>query len=189
MNSPFLFISLLFIFCLSPEKHKNQKRFTAQSFTNQTTSQRDSIPAPRGFINDFEKAFSVAEQKVLEQIIAEFEQKTTIEIAVVTIPSAFVEENDFDDFTLQLARKWGVGKKETNNGMLIGLCFGYQRIRIQNGYGIEALISDKETKEVIDSSFIPLYKEGRLYEGTKKGLESIMQLLTQRLAQQTKGSM
>ena len=50
-------------------------------------------------------------------------------------------------------------------------------MRIQNGYGIEKMISDAETKEVIDKFFVPSFKNGEYYEGTLIGLSKLIELL------------
>jgi uncharacterized protein len=118
----------------------------------------------------------------MERLIAEFEKKTSIEIAVVTIDTAMTSQDAFDDYTLDLARKWGVGKKDKDKGVLVGISAGHRRMRIQNGDGIEGMLSDNETKKIVDSVFIPKFREGKFYEGTLQGLEAIMRVLEQRSA-------
>lgn len=75
---------------------------------------------------------------------------------------------------LRLANTWGVGKKEKNNGVTICISKGYRRMRICNGYGIEKVLSDAETKAIVDRDFIPSFKAGDYYKGTLMGLEAIM---------------
>jgi uncharacterized protein len=88
-----------------------------------------------------------------------------------------VTRNDFEDFTLRILNTWGVGKKGKNNGVLIGISAGYRMMRIQNGYGIQKILSDDETKQIIDSYFLPSFKEGDMYDGTLKGLMALMEKL------------
>jgi uncharacterized protein len=136
---------------------------------------------PKGWTNDYEKLFSEKEILALDSIISDFERKTTIEIAIVTIDTNACTKNIFDDFTLELARIWGVGKKESKNGILIGISKGARKIRIHNAKGIENLISDLETKEIIQNEIIPEFRLGNYFQGTLKGLERLMGILDERL--------
>jgi uncharacterized protein len=125
--------------------------------------------------SDFEHIFTEDQILVLDSIISKFEKETTKEIAIVTIDSSWTTKENFDSLTLALGRNWGVGKKDKNNGILIGISTGLRKIRIQNGYGIETILSDAETKKIIDDIIIPEFKNGNYFEGTKKGLLALMQ--------------
>ena len=137
------------------------------------------IPPAKGFINDFLQLFSDDQIRTLDSLIAEFERQTTVEIGVATVDSMMVKNKDFEDYTLVMFRMWGVGKKYKNNGILIVIAPDLRRIRIQNGYGIENILSDAETKKIIDSSFIPKFKEGKYFEGTHDGIIAIINKLKQ----------
>jgi uncharacterized protein len=136
------------------------------------------LPA-RGFINDFVQLFTDDEIKTLDSLVSAFERATTIEICVATINSKMVKNEDFEDYTLVMLRMWGVGKKDKNNGLLIAISPDLRRMRIQNGYGIENVLSDDETKNIIDNSFIPKFKEGKYFEGTRDGIIAIINKLKQ----------
>lgn len=93
---------------------------------------------------------------------------------VLTIDSTRTNHKDFDEFTLLIANTWKVGKEDKKNGIFITISADLRRMRVHNGYGIEKLLSDQETKTIVDSVFIPMYKEGKYFEGTKKGIIAIM---------------
>ncbi|MBS0646403.1 MAG: TPM domain-containing protein [Verrucomicrobia bacterium] len=128
-----------------------------------------------GWTSDYEHIFTQDQIFELDSIIDKFEKETTNEIAIVTIDSSWTTKESFDSLTLAIARNWGVGKKDKNNGILIGISTGLRKIRIQNGYGIEAILTDAETKKIIDDIIIPEFKKGNYFEGTKSGLLALMQ--------------
>jgi len=99
----------------------------------------------------------------------------------VTLDSINTSKAKFNDLALHIARNWGVGQKEKNNRVAICISKGYRKIRINNGYGIEKILSDKETKEIIDRYFIPKFKEGEYFEGTFDGLEALVSTLRQKI--------
>ena len=141
----------------------------------------DNLPKPLNWTNDYEKIFSDDEEAKLNQIIADFEKETTVEIAIVTIDTFKVSREKFNDLSLHIARTWGVGKKEKSNGILIAVSKGYRQIRIQNGDGITLVLSDEETAEILQNQFFPYFKKDEYFEGTQAGLLKIMELLKTRL--------
>ncbi len=141
----------------------------------------EHIPENLGWVSDFENVFSKEQIDTLTSIVDKYEKLTGIEIAIVTLDSSVCEKKDFFNLTLRIAQHWGVGKAKLNNGVLIGLSTGHRTIRIQNGYGIEKLITDPETKSIIENYFIPRYKEGAYYKGTRDGVEGLINLLNSKL--------
>jgi uncharacterized protein len=137
----------------------------------------DNLPKATNWTNDYEDLYSNNEQTKLDSIISKFELETTIEIAIVTIDNTKTTKDKFEDLSLHIAKTWGVGKKNKDNGVLIAISKGYRQIRIQNGNGIEKIITDNETKEIIDKYFIPDFKKGKYYDGTLKGLIELIKLL------------
>src|SRR5260370_1088055 len=68
-----------------------------------------SLPAPRGYVNDFAGVLDVASVAHMERVITEVRDKTHGEIAVVTLPD--IGDRAAADVALQIGRQWGVGAK------------------------------------------------------------------------------
>lgn len=126
-----------------------------------------------GWVNDFEDIFTREQENKLDSLIVEYEKRTTTEIAIITIPTSATVKDRLDELTLHIANYWGVGKKEKNNGILIGISKGYRTIRIQNGIGIENLLTDNQTKQIIDQIIIPSFKANDFYKGVFDGIQEI----------------
>lgn len=141
----------------------------------------DILPKPVGYINDYEHIFSNAEKAQLDSIIRDFEAKTTIQMAVVTLDVTMTTAENFDDYSLKIANAWGVGQQGKDNGILIAVSRGYKKIRIQNGYGIEPLLSNDATQQIVHSAFIPQYRETRYFEGTYQGIQALISALNKSL--------
>lgn len=141
----------------------------------------DSLPQPIGYVNDFEKIYTNAEIDFLENLISDFDKKTTIQIAVVTFDTTMTSRDKLDSLTFRIANFWGVGQPEKENGVVIGISRGNRRMRIQNGKGIAKMITTTETKRIIDTVFIPSFREEKYFEGTLNGVKAIMALLESRL--------
>lgn len=130
-----------------------------------------------GWVTDYEKLYSKNEIKILNDLINEFEKETSVEIAIVTLDSLRATSDNFDDLSLRIAQKWAIGKSGKDNGILIAISKHYRKIRIQNGNGIEKIISDDETKFIIDTYFIPEFKNENYYSGTLNGMLELMKKL------------
>jgi uncharacterized protein len=135
------------------------------------------LPRPTGWVNDFENIFTEDQKRTLDSLISEYEKRTTTEIAIITIPTSATDKERFDELTLFIANEWGVGKKEKDNGILIGISKGHRTIRINNGFGIEKLITDNQTKQIIDLIIIPSFKADDFYMGVFNGIQEIKQIL------------
>jgi uncharacterized protein len=137
---------------------------------------------PNGWVNDFEGIFTEVEKHALDSIINGIEKETTIEIAVVTLDTSMVGEEvtDIYEATFAIAKNWGVGKKEKDNGILIGISKGRKQMYIQNGKGIEKVFTDEETAKIVDEVFIPLFAQNKFFDGTAAGIKAIMERLTKK---------
>jgi uncharacterized protein len=158
-----------------------ESSFTASNLEKYRQLFWDSLPAPLSWTNDYAWLFSTLQRNQLDSIIGDFEKKTTIEVCVVTLDTFCVSKEKFDSLALHIGRTWGVGKKGKNNGILVCISPGYRKIRIENGYGIEKYLSDKETKDIIDFTFVPQFKNGAFFEGTKAGINAVILKLTDKI--------
>ena len=57
-------------------------------------------------------------------------------------------------------------------------------MRIQNGIGIEKVLSNIETRQIIDSGFIPGFKEEKYFESTQEGLLILTEVLKKKMQKQ-----
>ncbi len=147
---------------------KNDGEFASSSYKIQFPI------TPLGWTSDYENIFSTEQILELDSMINVFEKETTNEIAIVTIDSSWTTAEKFDSLILTIHNNWGVGKKNANNGILIGVSTGLRKIRISNGYGIEQKLTDFETKKIIDNFIIPEFKQANFFNGTKKGVLELM---------------
>lgn len=135
------------------------------------------LPQAKGWVNDFEDIFTVQEENLLDSLIAVYEKRTTTEITIVSIPVDATPIDSFDQLTLKLANEWGVGKKDKNNGILIGISKGHRKMRIQVGFGLEETLSDQKTQDIINKVFIPYFKNNQYFNGVLEGTQAIMNTL------------
>lgn len=130
-----------------------------------------SYPSPAGFVNDFAGIYSAGYKTQLENNLSDFEKQTGAEIAVVTIKS--LEGENLEDYAVRLFEKWKIGKKGTDNGLLLLISKDDRKIRIEVGYGLEPYINDGRAGEIIRNQMSPEFKKDNYEGGT---LAAITQL-------------
>lgn len=189
----FCFVAALQISGFSQRKHSKihngWKDTTGTADLEQARKQFwDSMPDPTGLTTDFENIFTTKEKNHLDSMILNFEKRTSIEFCIVTLDTMKVNMERFGELPAYIEKAWGIGKKETKNGIVICLSVGYRAIRIGAGSGIADYISDKETTAFITKNFLPDFKKGKYYDGTLNGLTAIIGLLDNRLKGKTSAS-
>jgi uncharacterized protein len=137
------------------------------------------LPKPVGYLNDFEHIFTSDENKFLDSILVAYEQESSNEIAVITVDSSYTSPELLYDYSLAICYKWGLGKRQLDNGILICVSKSMRRIQIQNGYGISPVLNDIETKRIIDEEIIPYFRDGKFFEGLVHGVNVIKSKLKQ----------
>ena len=111
----------------------------------------------------------------IDAMLYALEQQTGIETVVAVVPS--IGETDCFDFCHQLLNKWGVGKKDKNNGLVILLVTDQRCIQFYTGYGLEGDLPDAICKRIQTKSMIPYLKVENWNEGMVNGLRAVCQRL------------
>src|SRR5262245_7455638 len=93
--------------------------------------QAERLPEPRGRVNDFAEVIDPAPEERIGNLIREVETRVGAEFAVVTIRSLHGEP--IEDYAERLFQKWGIGKKERDNGLLLLAAIEDRRVRIEVG--------------------------------------------------------
>ena len=84
------------------------------------------------------------------------------QIVVVTVQS--LGGQSIEEYATELFRKFGIGDKEKNNGVLLLCSTGDRLFRIEVGYGLEGRLTDGKTGRIQDEYIIPYLKEND-YDG------------------------
>ena len=125
-------------------------------------------------INDEAHVFSQNERDELLNLVQNFEQNSTTQIAIVTLNS--LESRSIEELSLEIARGYKLGQKEDNNGVLLVVAPNEKKVRIEVGYGLEGTLTDAVASEIINSVMIPEFKNGNMSEGVKDGVLAIMKV-------------
>ncbi|MDE3137348.1 MAG: TPM domain-containing protein [Acidobacteriota bacterium] len=126
---------------------------------------------PKGYVSDFARIIDPATQQKLTALCQEVNQKAKAQIAVVTVRTT--SGIPLEEFSINLAERWGVGPKTNDRGAMILLVVNDHRYRIEVGYGLEGVLPDGKVGR-IGREAVPLLREQN-YSGA-------LMLMTKRVA-------
>ena len=135
-----------------------------------------SFHALTGRVVDEAALLDAATRTALTGSLADLEQKTTDQLVVVTLKS--LQGTSIEDYGYQLGRRWQIGQKDKNNGVLLIVAPNERKVRIEVGYGLEGTLTDAITKLIIENSILPRFKVADFSGGIKRGVEDIIQVLS-----------
>ena len=132
-------------------------------------------PNPPRLVNDFAHVMTGDQVAALENKLVAYDDSTSVQIAVVTVPS--IGDDAIEEYALKILRDWGVGNKKTNNGIVILAAIKERKVYIATGYGMEGSVPDITAKEIVDNEIIPNFKGGdadNYYRGFSHAADAII---------------
>jgi uncharacterized protein len=132
----------------------------------------DVPPLRNRRVNDDANIIPAETWQRLEGKLADFEQRTTNQIAVLTVES--LEGDPIEDFSLRVAEAWKLGQAEKDNGALLVVSEADRRMRIEVGYGLEPVLTDLETSLIQRDVMVPAFRQGDYGGGIEAGVDAMI---------------
>ncbi|MGE3958415.1 MAG: YgcG family protein [Vicinamibacterales bacterium] len=133
------------------------------------------LPTPTGKVNDFANVLPAPDRTTLEAQLADLERTTSVEVAIVTVPS--LDGRTIENYATALFNTWGIGKKGRDNGVLILVSIQDRTMRIEVGYGLEGVLPDGLAGSVIRELFRPKFRNGDYRGGIVDGTTRIIDIV------------
>lgn len=143
-----------------------------------------SKPNPPKLVNDYIGLLQATQVQALENKLVDFNNKTSIQIAIVILDDLDGEEAEI--VAPEIGQQWGVGQKGLDNGIVF-LIVKYSQSAIEKlftqkhgdyyiatGYGIDSYLTDADAKQIAESNFIPYAKEDNYFEGINQTIDVII---------------
>jgi uncharacterized protein len=131
-----------------------------------------AIPQLSAHVTDLASTLSPAQKQALEAKLADWEARTTNQLAVVIVPSTKPET--IEEYSIRLAEAWKVGQKGKDNGVIFLVAKNDKQMRIEVGYGLEGDLTDVASRRIIGDTVAPLFSQGKFAEGINAGVDRII---------------
>lgn len=141
----------------------------------QTVSSAVVSPTRDFYVNDYANLLSEETKQYIINVNVELQSKTGAQIVVVTIPS--LEGQSLEEYANELFRKFGIGDKKKNNGLLLLLALKERQFRVEVGNGLEGILPDGKTGRIQNEYIIPYLKENNWNEGIKNGFDAFLDVI------------
>lgn len=141
-------------------------------------SQGYKIPEKPKFqtsVYDYTGLLTPSQKSNLEGKLVRYSDSTSTQIVVAIISST--EGENIAYLAANWGEEWGIGQAKEDNGVLMLLAKDDRKITIQAGKGTEHLLTDFQSKRIIERVIIPEFKKGDYYSGLNKGSDYIFKTL------------
>ncbi|ANW96552.1 hypothetical protein AXE80_09800 [Wenyingzhuangia fucanilytica] len=126
-------------------------------------------------VYDYAHILSNQEVQALSQKLIRYSDTTSTQIAIATIKS--LNGQDIAMLATEKAHEWGIGQKGKDNGVFILIAPNERKIHIATGYGVEHLLTDYLSKQIIDDIISPNFKRQQYFNGLNQATDVIIKVL------------
>lgn len=164
------------------QANNNQATATANAQTTTTPKQSTQVPvaADKLILNnpviDEARILSASDKQAIETKLRSLNDRGLAQAAVVIVPTTNGE--DIFDYSMKVADRWKLGKKDTDQGLLMVVAVNDRKMYILTGYGLEGTIPDAVAKRIISDDITPRFKQGDYAGGITAGINRIEERLT-----------
>ncbi|GGL94603.1 hypothetical protein GCM10010099_08460 [Streptomyces cinereus] len=166
------------------QANNSQATATANAQTSTTTTSKQSTQAPvaadklilNNPVIDEAKILSASDKQAIETKLRSLNDRGLAQAAVVIVPTTNGE--DIFDYSMKVADRWKLGKKDTDQGLLMVVAVNDRKMYILTGYGLEGTIPDAVAKRIISDDITPRFKQGDYAGGITAGINRIEERLT-----------
>ncbi|WP_371765856.1 YgcG family protein [Massilia sp.] len=139
------------------------------------------VPALRARVTDEIGMLTPDQRQKLEGVLADYEAKTGSQIAVLLISST--EPEAIEQYSIRVADEWKLGRKGVDDGVLLVVAKdnpkALRRLRIEAGRGVQGVLTDAQSKRILEDTIAPHFRQQDWYGGLVAGVGAIATLLNQ----------
>lgn len=138
-----------------------------------------SFPVLSGRVVDDAHILTQQQKNDLEQILKQVEPHQVVAVSLSSLDGKEIEEYGY-----QLGRYWGIGRRGENDGVLVLIAPNERQLRIEVGYGLEHILTDAKSSEIVNRIMMPLARQGKYGEALIQGSVAVIDVLGGRTIEQ-----
>jgi uncharacterized protein len=140
-----------------------------------------AVPALRARVTDEIGMLTPDQRQKLEGVLADYEARTGSQIAVLLVSST--EPEAIEQYSIRVADAWKLGRKGVDDGVLLVVAKdnpkALRRLRIEAGRGVQGVLTDAQSKRILEDTIAPHFRQQDWYGGLVAGVGAIATLLNQ----------
>jgi len=143
-------------------------------------------PTPTRWVTDNAGYLSTATRGSLDAELQAYEQRTGHQV-IVYIGST-TGDIPLEDFTVNSFAAWKVGRKGLDDGLVLFIFAKDHTVRIEVGYGLESVVTDAASAEIIRNIIVPAIRSGDNDTAVSNGVAKILETIDGSPAPESNGS-
>jgi len=131
-----------------------------------------TFPPLSGRVVDQAELLSPEQEAELTQKLEALEAASTRQLVVLTVPN--LQGQEIEEYGVALGRAWGIGQRDANNGVILIVAVEERKMRIEVGYGLEGILTDALSSQIIRNDIRPRFRDGDYPGGITAGVDAII---------------
>ncbi len=131
-------------------------------------------PAHSIYVQDHAGVLNSDTKNKINTLGSKLAAKTKAQVVVLTVKT--LEGASLEEYALEVLRRWGIGDKQLNNGVLVLVAVDDRQSRIEVGYGLEGVLNDAKTGAVQDEYMIPYFAANDYNQGIWNGYQALVSI-------------
>ncbi|NUO72537.1 MAG: YgcG family protein, partial [Frateuria sp.] len=138
-------------------------------------AQATDVPTLGRHVTDLTGTLDAQQVDQLDTQLVDLEKRKGAQLVVLVVGSTGGQ--DIESYSLAVAEQNKVGRKGTDDGVLLLVAKDDRRVRIEVGYGLEGAIPDAATARIIREYIAPKFRVGDYYGGIHDAVGALTQLI------------
>ncbi|HEY3271741.1 MAG TPA: TPM domain-containing protein [Geothrix sp.] len=132
-------------------------------------------PPPVRWVTDGSNLLSPALREGLDQRLKAYQEGTGHQVLVWI--GGTTGGDPLEDWTVRAFAAWKVGRKGLDDGLVLFIFTGDQKVRIEVGYGLEGQVPDILASQIIRETILPRLKSGDADGALNAGVDRILKVV------------
>jgi uncharacterized protein len=134
-----------------------------------------TYPPLSGRVVDQADLLNPQQEAELSAKLEALERASTRQLVVLTVPD--LQGREIEDYGVGLGRAWRIGQQGANNGAVLIVAVQERKMRIEVGYGLEGILTDALSSQIINRDIRPRFRDGDFPGGINAGVDAIIEQL------------
>jgi uncharacterized protein len=134
-----------------------------------------AVPTLKAHVTDLTGTLTPTQVQALELRLADLEKRKGSQVVVLMLPST--QPQDIESFSLAVAEKNRLGRKDVDDGLLLLVAKDDRKARIEVGYGLEGVVTDAISSRIIREYLAPKFRENDYAGGLDDATAALVKLV------------
>lgn len=130
------------------------------------------VPPLTHRMTDLAHLMDASHRQALEARLISFEEETSHQISVLTVPS--LDGEPIEAYSIRVTDAWRLGLRGIDDGILLLIAEAEHKTRIEVGRGLEGVVTDAASSAIIREVMAPHFERGEFAVGIDAGVTALM---------------